>query len=95
MHFLHAGRITSKPLAKNVPDTILQAVDEKSVLIIDRTACDILNLSPLIDIQKNDNTQGTDALFKRFFYKIAQGENYAMFPFAKCSILFQQMDIPL
>ena len=68
--FVHAGPITSMPFSNKIPDTLrsslLQAVDEKNVLTIDKPACEILNLSPLVDL-KNDHTPGIYSLFLILF----------------------------
>ncbi|KAM7443565.1 Fanconi anemia group J protein [Porites harrisoni] len=51
---LIAGSFSSKPTLNEIPDRLRCFLDDKNVLVIDTAAsCQALNLSPLVDLQKD------------------------------------------
>lgn len=50
---LIAGSFSSKPTLNEIPDRLRCSLDDKNVLVIDTASCQALNLSPLVDLQKD------------------------------------------
>ena len=59
------GSFSSKPTLNEIPDRLRCFLDDKNVLVIDTASCQALNLSPLVDLQK-DHSPGMMYSFTHF-----------------------------
>ena len=50
---IFTGSFSSKPTLNEIPDRLRCSLDDKNVLVIDTASCQALNLSPLVDLQKD------------------------------------------
>ena len=56
LFFVYTGSVTPKPIPKDTPDVILQAVGGEKILIIDREDSEVLNLCPWFATDKINST---------------------------------------
>lgn len=61
------GSFSSKPTLNEIPDRLRCSLDDKNVLVIDTASCQALNLSPLVDLQK-DHSSGMMYSFTHLFH---------------------------